>query len=116
MGTELCSFDHRKGLGMTYNEFMENFKAYIRVRLDDKIGEYGSANNFATEYDISPATLSRIRAGKGVHLSEKKIRKLLGDDIFDVDVDDAKALERQLEIERLEKRLAELKREQNQKG
>lgn len=93
---------------MTYNEFMGNFDNYIQVRLDYELRKYGSQSALSQATGVNISDMSRLFNGKHKR-NFKIISKVLGEDIFDVDINSDSAKE--FEIKILEQRLKELKGE-----
>ena len=92
---------------MTYNEFMRTFNKYATFRVMMVLEEYGTAAEAAKVFGISPSTLSRLVNGKMKNPPKDLYDRILGVDIYNEEIKDA----REMEIEYLEKRLKRLKGE-----
>lgn len=89
---------------MTYNQFIKEFDEYKKIAIQIALEKYRNQKEAAKKLGISEATLSRAINGVG-EVNKDVINKILGYDIYDTEIENAKTLE----IKYLENRLAKLK-------
>ena len=90
---------------MTYNEFMKDYKEFIKYVVELEIHKSGTAKDLAKRIGTSPSTVSRLKNGNMDKDTDKWVSKMIGKDIRDMDITDIK----QLKIKYLEEQLSKLK-------